>query len=47
MEMAEKYFELKYYEEIIGWVIAGIIIGIPVLWIGIAMIQEKLEDWFS
>lgn len=47
MEMAEKYFEFKYYEEIIGYIIIGIIIAIPALWIGIAIIKEKLEDWFG
>lgn len=47
MEMAERYFEFKYYEEIIGYIIIGIIIAIPVLWIGIAIIKEKLEDWFG
>lgn len=46
MEMAERYFEFKYYEEIAGWIITGIIIGIPAICILIAIIKEKLDDWF-
>ena len=42
--MIEKYFTLQYYTEIIGWIIAGIIIlGLIISYI-IAYIEDKIWE---
>ena len=44
--MTEKYFELNYYKEIIGYIVMSIILGISVVLILIGVIKQKIDEWF-
>ena len=45
--MMEQYFALKYYEEVAGWIITGIlIVGIIVIPI-VCVIFDAIKKWWK
>lgn len=45
--MMEQYFALKYYEEVVGWIITGIlVIGIIVIPIA-CVIFDTIKKWWK
>lgn len=43
--MLERYATIKFYEEIFGFILLGINIGVPLLWYVIMRILWKISEW--
>lgn len=43
----ETYFKLKLFEEIIGYIILGVVLGIPILLYIINFMVEKIKEFFD